>query len=97
MLPLSFREFLSLTGLEPERGFPEYLRNGGMLYIAVMNRTNEKVNTYLEGIYNTVIIKDIEDRQARKQSGPSRRKITDITPLSGKSDRLKISGTIMIR
>ncbi|MGN0243635.1 MAG: hypothetical protein ACI4CT_06185, partial [Lachnospiraceae bacterium] len=24
----------------------------------------EKVETYLEGIYNTVIVKDIEDRQA---------------------------------
>ena len=42
MLPLSLREFLSMTGLEPEQGFPEYLRNGGMPYIAAMNRTNEK-------------------------------------------------------
>lgn len=81
MLPLSFGEFLSLTGLEPEQGFPEYLRNGGMPYIAVMNRTNEKVSTYLEGIYNTVIVKDIEDRQVRKESDPSKRKITDITLL----------------
>ena len=37
MLPLSLREFLSMTGLEPEQGFPEYLRNGGMPYIAAMN------------------------------------------------------------
>ena len=82
MLPLSFREFLSMTGLEPEQGFPEYLRNGGMPYIAAMNnRTNEKVSTYLEGIYNTVIVKDIEDRQARKESDPSKRKITDIALL----------------
>ena len=81
MLPLSLREFLSMTGLEPEQGFPEYLRNGGMPYIAAMNRTNEKVSTYLEGIYNTVIVKDIEDRQARKESNPSKRKITDITLL----------------
>ena len=81
MLPLSLREFLSMTGLEPEQGFPEYLRNGGMPYIAAMNRSNEKVNTYLEGIYNTVIVKDIEDRQARKESDPSKRKITDIALL----------------
>ena len=81
MLPLSLREFLSMTGLEPEQGFPEYLRNGGMPYIAAMNRTNEKVSTYLEGIYNTVIVKDIEDRQARKESNPSKRKITDISLL----------------
>ena len=81
MLPLSLREFLSMTGLEPEQGFPEYLRNGGMPYIAAMNRTNEKVSTYLEGIYNTVIVKDIEDRQARKESDSSKRKITDIALL----------------
>ena len=81
MLPLSLREFLSMTGLEPEQGFPEYLRNGGMPYIAAMNRTNEKVSTYLEGIYNTVIVKDIEDRQARKEMDPSKRKITDIALL----------------
>ena len=81
MLPLSFREFLMMTGLEPDRGFPEYLRNGGMPYVAVMNRTDEKVNIYLEGIYNTVIVKDIEDRQARKERDPSKRKITDIALL----------------
>ena len=81
MLPLSLREFLSMTGLEPEQGFPEYLRNGGMPYIAAMNRTNEKVSTYLEGIYNTIIVKDIEDRQARKEMDPSKRKITDIALL----------------
>ena len=81
MLPLSFGEFLSMTGLEPEQGFPEYLRRGGMPYIATMNRTDEKVSTYLEGIYNTVIVKDIEDRQARKESDPSKRKITDIALL----------------
>ena len=81
MLPLSFGEFLSMTGLEPEQGFPEYLKSGGMPYIAAMNRTDEKVSTYLEGIYNTVIVKDIEDRQARKESDLSKRKITDIALL----------------
>ncbi len=81
MLPLSFQEFLLMTGLEPERGFSEYLRNGGMPYTAAMNRTDEKVSTYLEGIYNTVIVKDIEDRQARKENDPSKRKITDIVLL----------------
>ncbi len=81
MLPLSFQEFLSMTGLEPERGLPEYLKNGGMPYIAAMNRTDEKVSTYLEGIYNTVIVKDIEDRQARKENDSSKRKITDIALL----------------
>lgn len=78
MLPLSFREFLEITGMDEERGLSEYLRDGGLPYIAVMNRSQEKVETYLEGIYNTVIVKDIEDRQARKENDPSKRKITDI-------------------
>lgn len=81
MLPLSFREFLSVTKLDKERGFAEFMRNGGLPYLAVMDRTPQKVETYLEGIYNTVIVKDIEDRQARKESDPSKRRITDITLL----------------
>lgn len=78
MLPLSFREFLCITGMDAERGLAEYLRDGGLPYIAVMDRTAGKVETYLEGIYNTVIVKDIEDRQARKESNPDKRKITGI-------------------
>ena len=73
MLPLSFQEFLAITELDAERGLAEYLRNGALPYVAKMSRTPEKVETYLEGIYNTVIVKDIEDRQARKESDPSKR------------------------
>ena len=81
MLPLSFKEFLELTKLEKQEALAEYLQNGGLPYIAAMDRTKEKVETYLEGIYNTVIVKDIEDRQARKEIDPNKRKITDITLL----------------
>lgn len=81
MLPLSLREFLTITELDADRGFAEYLQCGGLPYVARMDRTAEKVETYLEGIYNTVIVKDIEDRQARKESEPSKRKVTDIALL----------------
>ena len=81
ILPLSLKEFLSLTGMDVEKGFAEYLQVGSLPYIAVMDRTPEKVETYLEGIYNTVIVKDIEDRQARKGSNPDKRKISDIVLL----------------
>lgn len=81
MLPLSLKEFLTITKMDEERGFAEYLKCGGLPYIARMDRTTEKVETYLEGIYNTVIVKDIEDRQARKETEPSKRKITDIALL----------------
>ena len=78
MLPLSFYEFLEITGSGQEQGLSEYMRDGGLPYVAVMDRTPEKVETYLEGIYNTVIVKDIEDRQARKESDTDKRKINDI-------------------
>lgn len=78
MLPLSFKEYLQITGTDQDRGLAEYMRNGGLPYIAVMDRTQEKVEIYLEGIYNTVIVKDIEDRQTRKEKNPDKRKITDI-------------------
>ncbi len=81
MLPLSFREFLEITKLNQQQGFSEYLRNGGLPYVAAMERTTEKVETYLEGIYNTVIVKDIEDRQARRENDPDKRKINDIALL----------------
>ena len=57
------------------------MKNGGFPYIAVMDKTTEKVTAYLEGIYNTVIVKDIEERQNRREKDPDRRKITDITLL----------------
>ena len=78
MLPLSFYEFLEITGSGQEQGLSEYMRDGGLPYVAVMDRTPEKVETYLEGIYNTVIVKDIEDRQARKENDSDKRKINDI-------------------
>lgn len=73
MLPLSFKEFLKITGMNPDRGLSEHMRDGGLPYIAVMDRTPEKVGTYLEGIYNTVIIKGIEDRQSRKETDPDKK------------------------
>ena len=78
MLPLSFKEFLEITDMDEERGLAEYMRDGEIPYIAVMERTSEKVDTYLDGIYNTVIVRDIEDIDLRKQTDPSKRKITDI-------------------
>ena len=78
MLPLSYKEFLELTDIDNEHGLSEYIKYGGLPYVSVMDRTPEKVDGYLEGIYNTVIVKDIEDRQARKEIDNGKRKITDI-------------------
>ncbi|MCD7797242.1 MAG: ATP-binding protein, partial [Clostridiales bacterium] len=81
MLPLSFSEYKELSGETSDEAFSKYLKYGGMPYIASMNKTEEKVNTYIEGIYNTVVIKDIEDRQKRREANLDNRKINDITLL----------------
>lgn len=81
MLPLSFKEYVELTDTTKEQAFTEYMKNGGFPYIAVMDKTDEKVDIYLEGIYNTVIVKDIEDRQMRKERTTGKKKITDIVLL----------------
>lgn len=81
MLPLSFKEYVELTDTTKEQAFTEYMKNGGFPYIAVMDKTEEKVDIYLEGIYNTVIVKDIEDRQVRKERITGKKKITDIVLL----------------
>lgn len=81
MLPLSFAEYNELSKESKENAFSEYMRYGGMPYVATMSKTDEKVNTYIEGIYNTVVVKDIEDRQKRRETDPDKRKINDIALL----------------
>lgn len=81
MLPLSFSEYCAETKQQGEKAFAGYMKTGGMPYVASMDGTVEKIYTYLEGIYNTVIIKDIEDRQIRKEHNPDKRRITDIVLL----------------
>lgn len=81
MLPFSFSEFYeSRGGGDEDRLFAEYLSDGAFPYIATMDRTKEKVDMYLEGIYNTVIVKDVKERRSRKED-PNRRKVTDIALL----------------
>lgn len=81
MLPLSFKEYAKLqkTTRSNDELFKEYMADGGFPYIATMDRNKEKIDTYLEGIYNTIIIKDIEERQVRK--GTEKRKVTDLSLL----------------
>ena len=81
MLPLSFSEYRSAkTDGYDDAAFADYLRLGGLPYIVMLDDANEKADTYLEGIYNTIIIKDIEERQKRKDKG-GKRNINDIALL----------------
>ena len=81
MLPLSFKEYCELTDTDGDAAFSDYMRFGGMPFLALMDKKGEKADEYIEGIYNTVILKDIEERQARKKNDPQKRKITDVSLL----------------
>ena len=82
MLPLSFAEYLQVNSKDKDSAFADYMRYGGMPFIATAEKTEEKISTYLEGIYNTVIVKDIEDRQKRKEwDNSDTGRITDISLL----------------
>lgn len=82
MLPLSFSEYCQLKDKNNyDELFAEYMQNGGFPYIAQIDDSKEKADMYLEGIYNTIIIKDIEERQKRRENDPNKRKITDLSLL----------------
>lgn len=81
ILPLSFKEYYSITLGDKNSAFANFLKYGGMPFVATLKNDYNKTYQYLEGIYYTVIIKDIEDRQVRKEKDNDKRKIKDISLL----------------
>ena len=81
VLPLSFKKVYEEKGGDKEEVFNQYLKYGGFPYLMNMPLDVEQINMYLEGIYNTVIIKDIEERENRKHLDSNKRKITNIVLL----------------
>lgn len=62
MLPLSFAEYLELTGGDRRNAWNRYFVNGGFPYAACIE--NEDIRRdYLQGIYHTVLLKDIVERK----------------------------------
>ena len=92
MLPLSFAEFCKMRNSEDREAlFAEYMKNGGFPYVARLGGDAGMVDAYLEGIYNTIIVKDVEERYNRKENDPQKRKITDIALLKNISKFLASS------
>lgn len=63
MLSLSFREYLDYYGNSDElKKYDMYIQNGGFPYL--LNLSNDKglVRNYSDGIYNTVLMKDVVSR-----------------------------------
>lgn len=81
LLPLSFAECCSMKGDPDDAALASYLRTGGMPYLIQADLSSDEAETYLEGIYNTIVVKDIELRQSRQDKDPDRRRVTDLTLL----------------
>ncbi len=66
MLPLSFKEFLKFYNFENaltiEDKFEKYLQFGGMPILSEYQFNEPRINQALEGIYSTVILKDVLQR-----------------------------------
>ena len=73
MLPLSFKEFLSSFEDKTDlaRKFRVYLEYGSFPYVLDLNNDKKLIGDYLNGIYNTVVLKDVV----------ARKKITDLSML----------------
>ena len=69
MLPLSFAEYMDFAGTNKKKKPPEkkvafnnYLHFGSFPYAAVLGADAGLVKTYIDGIYNTILIKDAAKR-----------------------------------
>lgn len=65
MLPLSFKEFVVATKQEDNlsKAYNQYVSTSSFPYVLELLQTPAEINPYLEGIYNTVLVKDIIDRK----------------------------------
>lgn len=66
MLPLSFKEYLDFTDFEKgnnlEAIFKDYLEFGGLPTVVELKDHPDTIAPFLSGIYNTVIMKDVVQR-----------------------------------
>ena len=66
MLPFSFKEYYSAvkdSGKSKRTIFDEYLMYGSFPYIPYLDNNEKIIRQYIEGIYNTILIKDVATRE----------------------------------
>ncbi|MGP1564729.1 MAG: ATP-binding protein [Treponema sp.] len=65
MLPLSFKEFVQATNQTANlsSAYRQYIQTSSFPYVIELLETPQEINSYLEGIYNTILVKDIVDRK----------------------------------
>lgn len=73
MLPLSFKEFMTFYEFEAdtsvEEKFQKYLQFGGMPILREYRFNEARANQALEGIYSTVVLRDILQRNSGADQG----------------------------
>ena len=64
MLPLSFKEYVEASGDEHEllRKYRNYIETSSFPYVLDMKQDARVIREYLNGIYNTIVVKDITQR-----------------------------------
>lgn len=64
MLPLSFKEYVEASGDERElaRKYRSYIETSSFPYVLDIKQDARVIREYLNGIYNTIIVKDITQR-----------------------------------
>lgn len=66
MQPLSFKEYLHFLGPDKENNLPDkfnhYLQYGGLPTVVELLDNPDTIGPFLEGIYNTVLMKDVIER-----------------------------------
>lgn len=65
MLPFSFKEFVKATNQTENlsSAYRQYVETSSFPYVLELLQTPQEITTYLEGIYNTILVKDIIDRK----------------------------------
>ncbi|MDD3457686.1 ATP-binding protein [Sphaerochaeta sp.] len=60
MMPFSFKEFMNAYGMsDPVEALNQYMRRGGLPGLLDLPSNANIVNEYLDGVVNTIIVKDI--------------------------------------
>jgi len=62
ILPFSFKEYYQTIGGEKKQAFNEYFKYGGLPF-ACQIKDKESRLAYIEGIYNTIVVKDLIERK----------------------------------
>ena len=65
MLPLSFKEYVGSTGNNSElaRKYTSYIENSSFPYALELSGQPRELKDYLDGIYNTILVKDVARRE----------------------------------